>query len=75
MVTCNINPELGMLNVSRVCILAVHPHVVRARTLGDAPRVVFIPRLNFDLQLPNLPLRVTRKQFSLRLAYCQLLTA
>ena len=31
---------------------------------------MFIPRLNFDLPLPNSHLRVTRKQFPLRLAYC-----
>jgi hypothetical protein len=70
MVTRNLNPDLGLLNGSRVCILHVSPHVVKARTLDAARRIVFIPRLNFDLPLPNSHLRVTRKQFPLRLAYC-----
>ncbi len=65
MVTCNLNPDLG-----RVCILHVSTHAVKARTLDAARRIVFVPRLKFDLPLPNSHLRVTRKQFPLRLAYC-----
>jgi ATP-dependent DNA helicase PIF1 len=72
MVTRNLNPDVGLLNGSRVCILHVSPHVVKARTLDAARRIVFTGslRLNFDLPLPNSHLRVTCKQFPLRLANC-----
>ena len=40
MVTRNLNPDLGLLNGSRVCILHVSPHVVKARTLGAARQLL-----------------------------------
>ena len=52
MVTRNFNPDLGLLDGSRVCILHVSPYmcVVKARTLNAARRIVFIKALTSTCQ-------------------------
>ena len=47
MVTRNLNPDVGLLNGSRVCILHVSPHVVKARTLEAARQYLLAELCSF----------------------------
>jgi hypothetical protein len=56
---------------SRVRILQINPFRIKAQTLGDNPKVVYIPRMRFKFRLPyGQSFQLVRTQFPLRLAYC-----
>jgi len=56
---------------SRVRILQINPYRIKAQTLGENPRIVYIPRMRFKFRLPyGQSFQLLRTQFPLRLAYC-----
>ena len=56
---------------TRVKILSISSHIIKARTLDDNPRTVLIPRIRFKFKLPyGESYQMMRCQFPLRIAYC-----
>ncbi len=70
LVTCAIN-GLGLVNNSRVRIIAIHRYCVKILTVDDcAKQNVRIPCISFKFRLPyGKSHQLTRLQFPLRLAY------
>ena len=61
----------GLATNSRVRVLDLTHYRIKAQTLEDSPRTVFIPRMRFKFRLPyGQSYQLLRTQFPLRLAYC-----
>ena len=70
----NLDPELGLLNGTKLRILRLGLRVIEAEILrvnaGAAPPVrCLIPRINFTMHIPRVSATIRRVQFPLRPAY------
>ncbi len=68
----NIDPANGLCNGSRLILMDVKLHVLQCRILTagkHAGKVVFIPRIALTPSEEELPIRLTRRQFPVRVAF------
>ena len=71
---CIVTRSLKSGNIStnsRVRIIAISSHVIKAELLSDSNRIVLIPKIRFKFKLDyGESYQMMRCQFPLRLAYC-----
>ena len=67
----NIAPKDGLCNGTRLVITKLGDHVIEAQILtGDkCGNLVFIPRVSLTPSSAEMPIKMTRRQFPIRLAY------
>jgi hypothetical protein len=67
----NIAPKDGLCNGTRLMVMKCAKHVIEAQILtGDKNgNLVFIPRISLTPSSSEMPIKMTRRQFPVRLAY------
>lgn len=67
----NIDTANGLCNGTRLRVKRLHQHSIEAEIIGStlAGSVHFIPRMKLIPSEPNLPVKLSRQQFPMRLAY------
>ena len=65
----NVAGDTQLLNGSRLKVLMASANLVKLATLTVPPRVVYVPRIPFDIPMEGPGLIVRRMQFPLRLVY------
>ena len=67
----NLNPKKGLSNGTRLIIRNMGEHVVDAEILtgNHARERVFIPRINLSPSQAELPFRLRRRQYPIRLSF------
>lgn len=65
----NLCAKYGIMNGVKLRVISISRFLVVARTLCSAQRTVLLPRISFSMTVPSSAVRVTRRQFPLRLAY------
>ena len=63
---------MGLCNGTRMIIREMHNHVLIAEVLTGCHKgkVVFIPRIQMTSNEQELPFKLRRKQFPIKLAFC-----
>lgn len=65
----NLCAKYGIMNGVKLRVISISRFLIVARTLCSAQRTVLLPRISFSMTVPSSAVRVTRRQFPLRLAY------
>ena len=67
----NIDPTNGLCNGTRMILLRIQPRVLECRILGGKHKghTAFIPRIILEPSNEQLPIKLRRRQFPVRLAF------